>query len=324
MMPLVSICMPAYNAAKYLDQTINSVLKQSYKNIELIICNDGSNDDTGKVLSKYETYTNIKVLKTANLGQCAAANEAFRHAKGEYIKFFDADDLMNTEHISEQVKRLSTDLNCIVSGQIKRFYNDDIITALHEPLANWEDLEPIEWLVNENGHGLGMMQCGMFLIPRHFIDTGGIWNESLSQINDFEFFPRILLQARKILFTENAKVFYRSGLMDSLSNDLSKEKLISAHTALLLTTNRLLQYETSERVKSALSTFWHLWKYHFFLNAPELYKSSQVQLNRLGNHKDSYHQKNGGLVMRLIGWKNYKRLKLVFAKSSFLGTSSRP
>src|SRR5579872_6727239 len=92
--PLVSICIPAYNAARYIDATLGSMLNQTYKNIEIIIVNDGSTDETPRVLAKYAGRDNIHVLHTENRGQCAAANRAYRQAKGEYIKFFDADDLM--------------------------------------------------------------------------------------------------------------------------------------------------------------------------------------------------------------------------------------
>lgn len=209
--PLVSVCMPAYNAEKYIADSINSVLNQTYPNIELIVCNDGSQDGTQQVLSGFAANTKIKVVTTANRGQCAAANEAYKHAAGELIKFFDADDLLNKEHIAEQVSLLSNNPGCISAGIISRFYNDDLTTALHEPLSTWRDMAPIDWLLDDTGHGLGMMQCGMFLIPRSILEKSGLWDESLSLINDFEFFPRVLLHAQQILFAKNAIVYYKIG-----------------------------------------------------------------------------------------------------------------
>jgi glycosyltransferase involved in cell wall biosynthesis len=308
MMPLVSICMPAFNAAEYIDETIQSVLNQTYQNIELIICNDGSTDNTAEVLLKYSTYPNIKIVNTENRGQCAAANKAYKHSSGEFIKFFDADDVMNPEHINEQLQRLIPVNNCIAAGQIKRFYKNDINTALHEPLENWLDLKPMDWLINGNGHGLGMMQCGMFLIPRHFIQKEGAWNESLSLINDFEFFPRLLLQADKVLFTQNAKVYYRSGIANNLSSETSKEKLLSAFNALEITTRRLLQYENTERVKRGLSFYWHFWKYNFYLEDKALYNKTVLHIRALGNIPDIYFNNMRGRLSKIVGWKNHKRI----------------
>jgi glycosyltransferase involved in cell wall biosynthesis len=312
--PLVSVCMPAYNAEKYVEEAIISVLNQTYPNIELVVCNDGSTDKTQNIISTFSANKNVKIVHTKNRGQCAAVNEAYKNSTGLYIKFFDADDILSPEHITEQVTRLTDTKDCIASGTISRFYNDDLSTALYEPLSTWKDMLPIDWLVDDSGHGLGMMQCGMFLIPRQLLEKAGVWNESLSLINDFEFFPRVMLFAQKILFTEKAVVFYRSGRLNTLSNDLSKSKLLSAYNALELTTNRLLEFENSVRVKKALSISWNLWLYNFYLNESELYQKSKKHLKLLGDHPDHYFKSNGSKLARLIGWKNHKRMKNISKK----------
>ncbi|MDR3715396.1 MAG: glycosyltransferase family 2 protein [Puia sp.] len=309
--PLVSICMPAYNAAAYIDETIRSILDQTYAPIELIIVNDGSIDGTDKVLMKYAGKPNIKIIHTVNRGQCAAANKAYEQATGEYIKFFDADDIMNPEHIEAQVKRVIDRPNCIAAAQVKRFYNDDLSTALHEPLGNWRDLKPVDWLVIDNAKGLGMMGACMFLIPRQILEASGLWNERLSLINDYEFSPRFLLRAEMILFTPDAKMFYRSGLIGSLSVSYSRERLVSAFEALVSTEALLLSYENSERVRAALSHMWHLWMYQFYLDAMDLYRKGREHLRGLGNVPDTYYKNAPGRVMRLVGWKNHKRLKRI-------------
>lgn len=306
--------MPAYNAEKYIAEAINSVLNQTYPNIELVICNDGSIDTTAIILSSFSMYSNVKIVHTTNKGQCAAANEAYKNSTGFYIKFFDADDKLNPQHITEQVIKLTNNEGCIAAGTISRFYNDDINTAIYEPLGNWKDMKPIDWLVEDNGHGLGMMQCGMFLIPRSLLQISGTWNESLSLINDFEFFPRVMLLASKILFTKNAIVYYRSGNLNTLSNDVSSAKLLSAYNALELTTHRILAFENSQRVKKVLSISWNLWLYHFYLNETLLYKKAKNQLKLLGNYRDEYFKKSGSRFANFIGWKNHKRLKYMFNK----------
>src|ERR1700754_2913400 len=105
-LPMVSICMAAYNSEKYIDEAIDSVLKQTYRNIELIIVNDGSVDNTAEVLKKYENHPQIKIVHSINKGQCAASNLAVKHSSGAFIKFFDADDILNETHIESQVSRL--------------------------------------------------------------------------------------------------------------------------------------------------------------------------------------------------------------------------
>lgn len=312
--PLVSICIAAYNAEKYLDETIQSVLNQTYHPIELIIVNDGSTDGTAAVLRNYSGDPRVRIVDSRNGGPGVAANLAFRHSKGDYIKFFDADDILNEGHIEAQMARLQGNPDCIAAGQAKRFYNDDLSTALVEPLATWQDLEPMDWLLIDNGKGLGMNPAWLFLIPRPLLEKAGLWNEGLSLICDFEFSPRVILQAKKVLFAEEAKIFYRSGMSSSLSHNQSQEKLASAFKALEMTDTFLLQREDSPRVRAALSVFWHLWAYAFFLDAPVLYKKARQRLKQLGNYPNTYFDNAPGKIRRLLGWKNYKRIKTVLQK----------
>jgi len=74
--PLVSVCMPCHNAERYVGEAIESVLNQTYQNIELIVVNDGSTDRSGEVLERYKGR-GVKVIAQENRGQCAAANRAF-------------------------------------------------------------------------------------------------------------------------------------------------------------------------------------------------------------------------------------------------------
>jgi glycosyltransferase involved in cell wall biosynthesis len=306
--PLVSVCMPAYNAAAYIGAAIESVLTQTYPHVELVIVNDGSSDRTGDILQEYAGNPRVRVINSKRGGQCAAANLAYRHSKGQLIKFFDADDVLNKEHLAIQVGRLLADPDSIAAGRVRRFYNNDISGALHEPLATWQDMKPLDWLLIDNGKGLAMMQCAMFLIPRQLLESAGLWNESLSQINDFEFFPRVLLKANRVLFTEEAVVYYRSGIADSLSGNLSQPKLISAFTALQLTTTLLLQYEDSDRVRSVLFLLWDMWKHIFYLDDMNLYRRTLLQMKQLGPYSNRYKGKDS-LIVKLIGWKTEKRIK---------------
>jgi glycosyltransferase involved in cell wall biosynthesis len=80
--PVISICMPCYNAGKYVAEALDSVLAQTYPNIEIIVVNDGSKDSSAEVLERYRSR-GIKVIHQENRGQCAAANRAFAESTGE-------------------------------------------------------------------------------------------------------------------------------------------------------------------------------------------------------------------------------------------------
>lgn len=97
-MPLISIIIPAYNIENYIASCLDSLLKQTYKNIEIIAVDDGSSDRTGKVLDIYaEKYKNIKVIHKENNGVSAARNSGISIASGDYIGFVDGDDTADEE-----------------------------------------------------------------------------------------------------------------------------------------------------------------------------------------------------------------------------------
>jgi glycosyltransferase involved in cell wall biosynthesis len=104
---LVSIIMPAYNAASYLPQAIESVLVQTYPHFELIVCNDGSKDNTHQIIEEYSKKDARIVLDDhENMGRPNTFNRGLGLAKGKYIANMDADDVMLPNRLEEQVKLL--------------------------------------------------------------------------------------------------------------------------------------------------------------------------------------------------------------------------
>jgi len=105
---LVSIITPAFNAEKYIAETIESVLSQTYNNWEMIIINDGSTDNTNTVVDKYLNDSRILLLNQKNQGSAAARNNGIRKAGGQYITLLDSDDLWEPDFLAEQIKFLKS------------------------------------------------------------------------------------------------------------------------------------------------------------------------------------------------------------------------
>lgn len=102
---LVSVIIPTYNSEKYIEETLNSVLNQTYKDFEIIIIDDCSKDNTWKIIKEYEKkYNNIVCLKQEiNKGVAEARNRGIDSAKGRYIAFLDSDDLWYKEKLEKQL-----------------------------------------------------------------------------------------------------------------------------------------------------------------------------------------------------------------------------
>lgn len=112
---LVSIITPCYNGAKYISQTIDTVLAQTYPNWEMIIIDDGSKDNSAEIVRGYmEKDSRIKFLQQANAGSAAARNNGIRHAEGQYIALLDADDLWDAEFLEDQIRFMKEkDATCV-------------------------------------------------------------------------------------------------------------------------------------------------------------------------------------------------------------------
>lgn len=138
---LISIIVPVYNAEEYIERCINSLVNQTYQNIEIILINDGSTDRSKDICDSYaKKDKRIKVINQKNCGVSTARNKGMDVAKGEYLCFVDSDDYVSNEFIEKMYKSLSTnraDLSiCSISNvsdkgikpQSSSLYEDNIIT----------------------------------------------------------------------------------------------------------------------------------------------------------------------------------------------------
>src|SRR5476651_1795687 len=99
--PPITVLMPAYNAGKYIGDAIKSVLEQSFGDFELLIVNDGSTDDTVKIIESFHD-PRIRVIHQDNQGVAAALNNGLKHARSPYIARFDADDICSHKRLEIQ------------------------------------------------------------------------------------------------------------------------------------------------------------------------------------------------------------------------------
>lgn len=121
--PLVSVLMPAFNSELYIAEAIESILNQSYSNIELIIFEDGSSDKTREVIERYQDPRIVKIFSDTNHGVVRARNEMIDRARGQYIALMDADDIADPLRIEKQLKSLK-DGDCDLCGSAQWVLNE--------------------------------------------------------------------------------------------------------------------------------------------------------------------------------------------------------
>lgn len=114
--PLISVIIPVYNGEGYVRDAIQSAINQSYVNIEVIIVNDGSSDNTLNICKQYENDNRIVILNKPNGGAASARNLGLRYAKGSYIQFLDSDDSLLPETLEYVIENLTSEIDVAIYG----------------------------------------------------------------------------------------------------------------------------------------------------------------------------------------------------------------
>lgn len=162
----ISIIIPVYNMEKYLRECIDSVINQNYISTEIIIINDGSTDDTDKIVQKYlEKYSNIKYIKQKNKGIAESRNQGLIYATGEYIMFLDSDDYLEEKALERIYKKAeSTGADIIIFEYSKVYEKLEYKKYISNKLENIDD---------------NTLYLGKFVSQKMLIDQigGFAWNK---------------------------------------------------------------------------------------------------------------------------------------------------
>lgn len=313
-MTLVSIVIAAYNCEGYLAQTLQSACSQTLQDLEVVVVDDGSKDGTRAVAESFPDRR-VQVFSQANQGQCAASNAGCRLARGRYLKFLDADDLLNPQHLESQLNSISGTedvLSCCTWGYFRKSLEG--FSAYSEATDRDYD-DPLEWLVDSLVRDQGMMGGWRWLIPRSVWDRCGGWNEKLSLNNDFDFSIRLLLASQGVRFAPEAVYYYRKGVAGALSATASRSGQESAWLTTLLGTDSLLARENSPRIRRICADRFQEWLFRFYPEFPDLTALCESRITQLGG---SQRRLEGGRLLQLalpwLGWRRIRRLQVLVRK----------
>ncbi len=274
---------------------------------------DESTDGTNSIIENLN-ITNLVLIKQKNTGAGAARNLAFKHANGSFIKFLDADDLINPEAIAAQVKLALENPDHLISGKWGRFYENNLNTFKLNIEEVWKDMDPQQWMIQSWKKGANMTQPGIFLIPRVLIEKAGVWYEELSKgpCDDMEFFTRIMLAAKGIKFCKDSILYYRSGINGSLSGLKQKESFKWFYKTIDLSTTHLLTKNKSQDALQAAAVQFKLLMYKAFPYNKQVSKQAEEKAKLLGNAK--IKSQSGGftkILEQFIGWKLTLQFKML-------------
>lgn len=224
MYALVSIIVPVYNLENYIDNCINSLLNQTYKNIEIICVDDGSKDSSAAVISKLmESDSRIRYIYQENSGVSAARNKGVDNAQGEYVIYVDGDDYLHFQAVEIFLNCIeNSNFSIVCSPEIKTFKKDESMSEINDYSCNETDHKRI--FLTKDGSVLGKAVWGK--IFRTDVAKSVRFIEAYSGGEDANYIVKILDQGVRVGLVDK-KLYYYYFRQSSSSNVNFTEKNFS-------------------------------------------------------------------------------------------------
>lgn len=316
----VSIIIPNYNGSKYLNQCIASCLQQLEYAKEIIIIDDGSKDGSMEQIRKWENEYPGLIRSYANKGKgaCRARNYGFEKSTGDFIQWLDSDDYLGEGKLKAQLADLSNQQNIIsfsktihhyefVNGMVKESIEDH--ACLSSSDNNHEFL--LKLWGGMDAHP-ATIQTSAWLTPRELIMKVGGWNENLLRDQDGEYFCRVVLQADRVIYTQNASTFYRKVENGNNITQTNNEAYFRSELdALNLKYAYLIPYSDHPYFKKAFANMYLRLAIKFYKQFNTLYKEAWENYSKMDYRAPAPRMGGPAIeaVKNVFGWRTAKLLR---------------
>ena len=309
--PLISIIIPVYNVEKYLDRCLQSVLRQTYKNIEIILIDDGSSDSSVTICDKYAIeYANVTCVHKKNGGQSSARNEGLRHAKGDYVGFIDSDDWI-AEDMYEYLLSLCKKNNCDVAEIVYKlsYSENEILTQPKEKVRVLNNKEALQYFMYV-GTKTGSYSACRCLFKRNLLE--GLFFREGKINEDLDFKYKALERCHGLAVSNQYKYHYFKSTGSTTTSGLRKKdfQLYEAADILAQLTSKQ-SYGTIAKlglVKKARTAFSLLSKIAYYGYSDEIKNAKEVEEKLVAEHR-----KNAAILLFSPMPMSRKILTIMFA-----------
>jgi glycosyltransferase involved in cell wall biosynthesis len=283
--PLVSVIIPNFNYGRYLEDCISSVINQSYKNIEIIIVDDGSTDDSVSIIEKYDTK--IVLVKKDNSGVSDSRNIGLKIATGDYLTFLDADDTLEPTKIHDQMQLMKDSSSELIYCGVNVVDSELNFLRVLRPQYRGECSK---LFFKYPTRAIVLLASGSPLISRSLIDKAGYFDTELNTSADWDYMRRLSLFTT-IDFVDKPLINYRRH-----EKSMSVNSLTSYYSDNNLAVNKMLtDYSIWVRSNARIRINFYAWaKFNFGAAKAFL--------------------KNGNIIQAINYAINFTRLKVVFCK----------
>ena len=287
MSKLLSVVIPVYNVEKYLPECLDSVINQTYKNLQIILVDDGSTDDSGGICDSYaKKDKRITVIHQKNLGAGAAKNTGLDNVKGEYLSIIDSDDFIELDMYETMISLVETNKvdvvqcgfnNCFVNGSIKRSFDNRKLSAnqcLKEMPTEWK--YAIFW---NKLFKSSLLKDTRFPVGRKIDD---------------EFFTYKLISRAKFIYNTNDAFYNYRMRKTSVMNKENNDRLISDRVDCFVERYKFIEANTPKLKKYFYNHLSDILLYYYNqINDEEL----KTKINEL---KKKYPYKNPNIINKIM------------------------
>ncbi len=314
----ISVIVPCYNAAKWIFQALDSVLGQGLGDLEIIVIDDGSSDNSATIVE--ENFPLVRLIKTKNKGASQARNLGTRLSTGRYIQYLDADDLLAPGKLKRQIEMLDASGADVAYGGWQELVNTSGDRCLKAGIHRERMLDPeIELFTG--------FWCppAVYLFRRSIVEKVGSWNTGLPVIQDARFALDCALNQAKFVYCEGVMAYYRIHSKTSLSNKDSAAFVKDCLQNASEIENWWLAHGglTKER-KAALLRVYDYIAWSSFKTDKSIFESAFAAFNKLEPGYIPFKNKILRLIYRRLGYATaadlafrYRRIKNIFSGQKY-------
>ena len=222
--PIISIIMPIYNSENFIKESLNSLINQTFKNFEIICVNDGSTDNTLKILKEFKKKDKrIHIITQNNMGAGFARNVGMKKAKGDYLMFLDSDDIFEQKMLEELFMTIIINNVDVVICNSKNFNSENNSFEKNYNISKKKINKTFSSFdIKKDFFNLFIWWPWDKIFKKKFIENLGINFQNLKSTNDLFFIASSVIIAKNISFIDKIFINHRIGIKSSIENSRYK------------------------------------------------------------------------------------------------------